>query len=388
MARGMNTHTKDQDELHAREGTSTPRVIIGHDFMETYGGAERIVREMARIFPDAPLYAILGRESVVHRMGVDGRFHGLLAPRPSLLRHYRALAPAFPPYLNRVRLPSADVLLTSSYAFAHHMRTDNNAPQLCYCYAPLRFAWSMESDYRAHWAGGPVRDRAFDAMASWMRRSDRRVAQRVARYVALSEYAARQVRDAYGRECEVLPPPVDTDLFRPSDHGPEDFFLFCGRLVEPYKQPTIAVRAFAELDAKLIVAGDGPELERLRRLAPSNVEFVGHLEDEELVWHMQRCQATIFPSRDDFGLIPVEVAACGRPTLAFAGGGALETVRPGVTGVLFERQDVRTIVDEVRRFRSDDYDPAAIREHALGWSSHRFAARLRDLVAEVAAGRS
>lgn len=380
----MNTHTMDTDDLHAGADTAAPRVILGHDFMETYGGAERIVREMGRIFPDAPLYAILGRAAVAHRMEMDGRFHGLLPARPRLLREYRALAPAFPAYLSRVRLPPADVLLTSSYAFAHHMRTENDAPQLCYCYAPLRFAWSMEDDYRAHWAGGPIRNRAFDAMASWMRRTDRRAAGRVARYVALSEYAARQIRDAYGRDCEVLPPPVDTDLFTPAEDGPQDFFLFCGRLVEPYKQPTIAVQAFADLDAKLVVAGDGPEMERLRGLAPSNVEFVGHLDDAELVWHMQHCQAAIFPSRDDFGLIPVEVAACGRPTLAFAGGGALETVKPGVTGELFERQDAATIADSVRRFRSEDYDPKAIREHALGWSTHRFAARLRELVAEVA----
>jgi len=384
----MNAEIENKEDLRTPLPASVPRVVIGHDFMETYGGAERIVREMAHIFPDAPLYAILGRESVAKRMGVDGRFHGLLRARPALLRHYRGLAPAFPPYLDHIRLPAADVLLTSSYAFAHHMRTENDAPQLCYCYAPLRFAWSMSGEYRAHWAGGPVRDRAFDAMAAWMRRTDRRVAKRVERYVALSEYAARQIRDAYRQDCEVLPPPVDTDLFTPADDGPQDFFLFCGRLVEPYKQPIIAVQAFAELDARLVVAGDGPELERLKRLATPNVEFVGHLEDEALVWHMQHCQATIFPSRDDFGLIPVEVAACGRPTLAYAGGGALETVKPGVTGAFFEQQSVAMIVDAVSAFRTDDYDPAAIREHALGWSSHRFGARLRELVDELAALRS
>lgn len=356
--------------------------------METYGGAERIVGEMARIFPDAPVYAILGRDSVAERMGVDGRFHALLRPRPALLRHYRVLTPAFPSYLRHVELPAADVLLTSSYAFSHHLRTENDAPQLCYCYTPLRFAWSMSDDYRAHWAGGAVRDHAFDAMAGWMRRADRRAAQRVERYAALSHYAARQVRDAYGRECEVLPPPVDTDLFVPTDDGPEDFFLFCGRLVEPYKQPSIAVQAFARLNARLVVAGDGPELRRLRDMATPNVEFVGQLEDDDLVWHMQRCQATLFPSRDDFGLIPVEVAACGRPTLAYAGGGALETIEPGVTGEFFEHQTVDAVVDALRRFRPLDYDPVAMREHAVQWSRHRFGARLQELVAEVAAVRS
>ena len=381
----MTANIDHEEHLLSAPGHPSPRVIIGHDFMETYGGAERIVREMARIFPDAPVYAVLGRASVAQRTGIDERFHALLRPRPVLLRHYRALAPAFPPYLHRVRLPPADVLLTSSYAFSHHLRTENDAPQLCYCYAPLRFAWSMSDDYRAHWAGGAVRDQAFDAMASWMRRADRRAAQRVERYAALSEYGARQVRDDYDRECEVLPPPVDTDLFVPTDDSPEDFFLFCGRLVEPYKQPTIAVEAFAHLNARLVVAGDGPELTRLRAMATPNVEFVGHLEDDDLIWHMQHCQATLFPSRDDFGLIPVEVAACGRPTLAYAGGGALETVEPGVTGEFFEHQTVDAIVDALRRFRPLDYDPAAMREHALRWSRDRFATRLRDLVAEVAA---
>lgn len=362
-----------------------PQVAIGHDFMEIYGGAERIVREMARIFPDAPVHAILGRESVARRMGVEDRFYPLLRARPALLRHYRLLAPAFPPYLDRVRLDEASVLLTSSYAFAHCFRTANEAPQICYCYAPLRFAWSMTQEYRSFWAGGRVSGRAFDALSAWMRANDRRAAARVHRYVALSEYAAEQIRHSYDRDCEVLPPPVDTELFRPADDGPQDFFLFCGRLVEPYKQPTIAVQAFERLDARLVVAGDGPELKRLRSIAPPNVDFVGHLEDRELVWHMQHCRAALFPSRDDFGLIPVEVAACGRPTLAYAGGGALETVRPEVSGAFMAEQTVEAVVAAVRAFRDDDYEPAAIREHALRWSKERFGTRLRELVAEAAA---
>lgn len=362
------------------------RVVIGHDFMEAYGGAERIVAEMARIFPEAPVYAIAGRDSVARRMGVEDRFTSLLKPRRLLLKHYRLLTPAFPTIVDRLDLPEADVLLTSSYAFAHRLRTENRSPQVCYCYNPLRFAWSMKDHYRGTWAGGGLSARAFDVLAAGMRRSDRRASERVARYVTLSEYAAQQVRASYGREAEVIGPPVDTNLFRPSADKPDDYFLFCGRLIEPYKRPGIVVEAFRRMpDRRLVMAGDGPALDHLRAIAPDNVEFVGELGDQELVHAMQHCRATIFPSRDDFGLIPVEVAACGRPTLAFAGGGALETVVPGVTGEFMPEQTMEAVLDAVRAFDDAAYDRVAVRRHSERWSVDRFRERITRVVAETAA---
>lgn len=360
--------------------------MIAHDFAETYGGAERIAASMAEALPEAPVWAILGRPSVAQRMGVADRFESILPPRPAVLRHYRALAPAYPLMVRRRRLPSADVLLTSSYAFAHGFATENSAPQVCYCYSPLRFAWSMTEDY-GHQLGGPLIRGTLGALAAYMRHMDRRAAQQVTHYIAESHFVADQLRRFYGVDPEVVWPPVDCSRFTPAEDAHDGYYLLCGRLIEPYKRPFMAIEAFASLPHhRFVVAGDGPALPELRRVAPANVEFVGQLDDRELVPLMQRCAAAVFPSRDDFGLIPVEVMACGRPVVAFAGGGALETVAPGETGEFFHDQTAEAMAAAIAAFDPDAYSSTAIREHAESWDVPRFQAAIRRAVLAAASG--
>lgn len=371
--------------MTATAGNGRPPVVIAHDFMQTYGGAERVTEAIAAAFPDAPVYAILGRPEVARRMGVADRFHSVLPPRPRLLRHYRLATPMLPLAAEAAPLPEADVLITSSYAFALRFRTRERSPQLCYCHSPLRFAWTMTASYRASWAGGTARGAAFDALAAMMRRGDRRAAQRVDRFVCQSPYVADQIERFYGREAEVVGAPVDCERFRPANGSPPrgDYYLFCGRLVEPYKRALETVRAFAGLPHRLVVAGDGPALGRLREIATDNVEFTGALTDADLVPLMQACRALVFPSRDDFGLLPLEAMACGRPVLAHSGGGARHTVRPGVTGELFEGQTAEAIAGAVQRFDPDAYEPDRIRAHALRWDGSVFRERLLRAVESV-----
>ena len=360
------------------------RVVITHDFMETFGGAERITAEMAAAFPQAPVVAILGRSEVAERMGVADRFRSLLPERRGLLRHYRYLAPVLGAFTDRVRIEEADVVLSSSYAFSHRLRSRNDAPRISYCHSPLRFAWSMTDSYKAERAGGhPVAGYAFEALAAVMRRSDRRSAQPIREYLTQSPFTAEQIGEFYGREAVVIGAPVDCALFRPSTEPPDDYFLFCGRLIEPYKQVGIVIEAFRRTGQRLVVAGNGPDFERLAAGSPPNVEFVGHAEDDQLVPLMQRCQALIFPSRDDFGLIPVEVMACGRPVLAYGGGGSLYTSQPGTTGELFFEQSTDAIEAALRTFDPSAYQPEKIREHALRWDSVRFRERLVERVSAV-----
>lgn len=360
------------------------RVAIAHDFMETYGGAERVTAEMARAFPEAPVVAILGRRSVAARMGVEDRFHSILPEWPSLLRHYRLLTPVLGALADSRRLPAADVVLSSSYAFVHRLRSRNDAPRVCYCHSPLRFAWSMTESYREERAGNPATRAAFGLLAAAMRRSDRRSAQPVREYLTQSPFTAEQIERFYGRPATVIGAPVDCDLFHPLTQPPEDYYLFCGRLIEPYKQVGVAIEAFRRIGARLVIAGTGPDHERLAASAPPNVEFVGHVDDDRLVPLMQRCRALVFPSRDDFGLIPVEAMACGRPVIAYAGGGSLYTSAPGVTGELFAEQTADAIEAAVQAFDPEAYDPARIRAHALQWDSKRFRRRLVEHVAAAA----
>jgi glycosyltransferase involved in cell wall biosynthesis len=369
-------------------GDALPRVVIAHDFAETYGGAERIIAAAAARLPDAPFWVIAGRQSVADRMGVGDRFHTVLPESEALFRHYRLLAPAYQGAVRARRLPEADVLLTSSYAFAHGFRTKNRAPQVCFCYSPLRFLWSMTDDYADRWAGGALRRRTFSAMVRAMRRADRSAASRVTHYVSESRYVAEVVKRAYGRDSEVIYPPVDCELFHPSSEpGHDGYFLFSGRLVEPYKKPGILIDAFRELpDHRLLVAGDGPAYPELRERASGNVEFLGQVGDDELVPLLQRCAAVVFPSIDDFGLVPVETQACGRPVLAFAGGGALETVVAGRTGEFFDAQTAEAVRTAVEGFDPDAYDPAEIRAHAEAWDIPRFQAEILEVVRRAAEG--
>ncbi|MGI8726797.1 MAG: glycosyltransferase [Solirubrobacterales bacterium] len=362
---------------------ATPKVLIIHDFAETFGGAERIAGEIANAFPGSELIAIAGRDEVAKRMGMEGRFSTLLPRSEWLLRHYRKLAPGYPLLAAARSLPEADLLISSSYAFAHGFQTVNGAPHLSYCCSPLRFAWTMADDYGDRLVG-PRLGSSLGKLSAPFRVLDRRASKRVDRYLAESGYVADQIQRFFNRDATVLHPPVDCERFSPGTEDVEDYVLLCGRLIEPYKRPNLVVEAFRAFpERRLVVAGDGPELPRLREIAPSNVEFVGQLEDEALIAKMRRCSFAIFPSRDDFGLVPVEVMACGRPVLASAEGGALETVRPGVTGELFSEPTVEGVVEAIRQFDPSGYDTDAIREHALGWDVRDWRRDLRNAAADL-----
>lgn len=362
-----------------------PRVVIAHDFAETYGGAERVLAATAEVFPDAPVWAISGRQNVADRMGIGNRFHAVVPENETFLRHYRLLAPLYPAIVRHRLLPPAEVLLTSSYAFAHGFATRNAAPQVCYCYSPLRAIWSMTGDYANRLMSGPIRSLAFRTLVAAARRADRSASNRVTQYVSESHHVADQVRRAYGRDSLVIHPPVDCKLFRPSQEpGHDGFYLFCGRLIEPYKRPGMVIDAFRSLPDRLVVANDGPAYRELKAQASSNVEFVGKVGEEELVSLMQRCAASIFPSLDDFGLIPVETMACGRPVIAFAGGGALETMVAGVTGEFFRDPTASALRSAIEDFDPDAYDTHAIRSHAEAWDLPRFQDAIRRVVTDTA----
>ncbi|MBO9534600.1 MAG: glycosyltransferase [Solirubrobacteraceae bacterium] len=366
----------------------SPRVVITHDFAEIYGGAERVTEVLAAEFPDAPVWTILGRESIAERMGVADRWNSLLPEQSTLLKRYRTLTPLYPALMRSRRLPEADVILSSSYAFAHQLRTYNDAPQVCYCHSPLRFAWSMTEAYQSIWSSNSVGDVGFRALAAAMRRSDRKAAQRVDRYLTQSPYTADQIQRFYGRTPEVIGAPIDCNLFKPGTGERDDFYLIVGRLIEPYKRVGIAVEAFRRLGLPLVVAGDGPAFDDLRKNAPPNVTFLGQQGDAEVVDLMQRCRALLFPSQDDFGLVPVEAMACGAPIIAYRGGGATHTVVDGLTGLFFDEQTSDAIEGAIRAFDPAVLDHSKIRIHAEQWDVGAFRARVRAAVEEVAGVRA
>lgn len=383
-SRSLEGGGSESPDLRDRDGRPL-RVVIAHDFAQVLGGAERVLGEIAATFPDAPVFSLLGSRRVASELGIDDRFHSILPPRQRLARSYRLLAPVLPLVVERTTLPEADVLVTSSYAFALGFSTTNRAPHVCYCHSPLRFAWTMTRDYRRHWSWGGASGLAFDIFAAAMRIADRRAAQRVDHFLTQSDFIAGQIKTFYGRDAEVIGAPVDCDLFRPGTNDPEDYFLLVGRLVEPYLRASVAIEAFRQLPhERLVVVGDGPAARELHAAAPPNVTFLGRVPDGALVELMQRCKALVSPTLHDFGLVPIEAMACGRPVIAYGRGGARRTVVHGRTGLLFDEQTPEAIAAAIRSFDPDRFDRDAIRRHALRWDKHRFRERLRRTVELVA----
>lgn len=353
------------------------RVAIAHDFIR-HGGAERVLEQMHRLWPDAPVYTLLDERNP---MTADwdvrpSRLQGLVPPS-----RYRWPLPFYPGMLDRLRVePDIDLLVTSSVSWMKSLRAPPGVPHLCYIYRPMMFAYERQAEFLA---GYPAPVRPFlRLLIRRIRRWDQARADVPDLYVACSRYIAEAVRRHYRREAEVLYPPVRLGPFLEAGRRrpPGDYFLTAARL-ESYKRIDVAVAACSRLGLPLKVAGRGPQLGELRRLAGPTVEFLGFVPDRELPELMAGCRALLFPSEEDFGIAPVEAMAAGRPVIAFARGGPAETVEDGVSGLHFPAQTADALIEALRRFERLEFDPERIRAGTAGFSEQAF----RDGLAELAA---
>jgi glycosyltransferase involved in cell wall biosynthesis len=371
-----------------------PRVALVHDWVTGLRGGERVLDELAGLFPSADLYTLFYREGTttdrIDRLCVrssllDGIW-GVALPRQSLL-------PLFPWAIERFELRDYDIVISTSHAVAKGVRVAPGIPHLCYCFTPMRYVWGHEDVY----IGRGLRRVAAAPLIAYLRKFDRRTAgpDRVTQFCAISETVSDRIRRYYGRNASVVYPPVATERIVPNGMPPKDYYLMVAAFV-PYKREDIAIEAFRRMGIRLVVAGDGPGRSRLAAAAGPNTEFVGRVSDAELADLYAGCRALVFPSEEDFGIVPVEVQAAGRPVIAFGAGGATESViRPtahepdprGPTGVLFYRQSADALVAAVRHFESIelDFDPARIRANAERFSSAVFRSAIIEQVAATRA---
>lgn len=351
-------------------------MAVAHDYLNQMGGAERVALVLARMWPGAPVYTSMYRPGTTwdgfESLDVQTSF----LDRLPINRGFRALLPLYPLAFESFDLSERDLVVSSSSAWAHGVRTSPDTMHVVYCYAPAR--WIYASD---HYLGGRVRRLAFAPLAHMLRRWDHRAAQRADLYIVIARNVQERVRAAYGIEAEVVHPPVDTARFTPRARG--DRLLVVSRLLG-YKRIDLVVEAATRLGIGLDVVGVGPELARLRRLAGSNVAFHGRLPDEEVTELMETSNAVCFPGQEDFGIVPVEANAAGKPVVAFAAGGALETQIDGVTATFFDRPDVDAVVGAIRRVHELATPPEALAGAADRFSERvfrrRFLAVVRDAV--------
>jgi glycosyltransferase involved in cell wall biosynthesis len=366
------------------------RVALVHDWLTGTRGGERVLEALVDIFPGADLYTLLHvpgsvSPAIENRSLVTSPLNRV----PGVGRHYRKLVPLFPWAIRRLRAERYDLVISTHHAVAKAIRLTPGTPHLCICFTPMRYVWDQIDAYLGRgwrrWLAHPL--------VTYLRRFDLETSgpHQVSRYVAISRTVADRIERHYGRPAHVIHPPVRVEHIRPNGRPPQDFYLLVGGFV-PYKRDGLAIEAFRGLPRRLVVVGDGPGRAALERTAPPNVEFRGRISDTQLADLYARCRALVYPPEEDFGLVPLEAQAAGRPVIAFGSGGATETVRPApdagpdATGIFFPHQDTVSIVRAIRDFERVEphFDAKAIRAHAEQFSTARFRRELeleiRDLV--------
>ena len=360
-----------------------PRVAVVHDWLTGMRGGEKVLEAICELFPRAELYTLVRVPRTVspalEARSIRSSAVGLL---PAVGRFYRHLLPLFPAIVETFDLDLYDLVISSSHCAVKSVVRPGRAVHVCYCHSPMRYAWDQFSAYFGPEQVGMVPHAVLRPMLAALARWDRATAGRVDAYVANSRYVAGRIRRYYNRGSTVVYPPVDTEFYRLSESsvhprqrpGPSaerGGFLIVSALV-PYKKIDVAIAACRAAGAALKVVGTGPELARLQRLAGPGVQFLGWRSDEEIRELYQQATAVLLPGVEDFGLVPVEAQACGCPVVALGAGGACETVVDGETGVLVPDGSVEALAAGLDRARAIQFDPAAIRTHALRFSRDRF----------------
>jgi glycosyltransferase involved in cell wall biosynthesis len=345
-----------------------------------------VLESLCRLLPDAEL------ATLVHIKGSVSRLIESRPIRTSVIQHlpqpgrfYRHYLPLFPAAIELFDLDDADVIVSTSHCAAKAVVPTGRAVHVCYCHSPMRYAWDQFDAYFGVDRVGRVANTVARPVLAWLARWDRATASRVDRFLANSHYVAGRIARYYNRRATVLYPPVDTQFFTPVNDAPATYFLVVSALV-PYKRIEVAIDAANRLGAPLKIVGAGPDRDRLRARGGSGVEFVGQVDDEGLRDIYRRAQAILLPGEEDFGIVPVEAMACGRPVIALARGGATETVVDRTTGLLVGESTPAAFADAMAEASRAAWDAVAIRAHAERFSRERFESSLAAILAESLTG--
>jgi glycosyltransferase involved in cell wall biosynthesis len=355
-----------------------PRVAVIHEWLTIPGGSENVVSAILRLLPQAELFTTIYDPAPWPEIITQRPVHASFLDKvPGAHRRYTYLLPLMDRAFRSFDLRGFDLVISSNHACAKNVRPPTGVPHLCYCHTPMRYAWDP-TFLAGEPLGGPIR-LLMPLGTAWLRRMDRKRSSGPDLYVANSSFVAARIAEAYGRTAEVIHPPVEIERMRGVTPAPGDYYLVFGRVV-PYKRVDLAVTACERLGRRLIVAGDGRDLERVRRLGGRYTEFVGRVSDAEMPALFAGARALLFPGLEDFGIVPVEAQAAGLPVIAYGTGGARDSVIDGETGVLYDALTAESLMGAIARFESLSFDPDALRANARKFGPDRFAAAFTDLL--------
>lgn len=352
------------------------KVALVHEYLSQYGGAEKVLEVLQKIHPEAPTFVMFHDKNKVPEHLLQGEIYtSFLQYFPLIKSHYRWYLPLMPLAVEHLNLSDYDVIISSTSAFGKGVITSSDALHISYCHTPTRYLWTDTHNYIEELSYNKLIKFFLPPLISRLRLWDRMSAERVDYFIANSENVRRRIQKYYHRDAEVIYPPVDTNLFKPTEKI-SDYFLTGGRLV-PYKRFDLTIKVFNRLGWPLKIFGSGPEEEKLKEAAKSNIEFLGNVSDQKKSELYAKALAFIHPQIEDLGITAIESMAAGRPVIAFAGGGALETIKDGVTGIFFHEQTWENLFDTILHFNPSQFDSLKIREQAEQFSLDNFKQKMK-----------
>ncbi|MEK7061932.1 MAG: glycosyltransferase [Patescibacteria group bacterium] len=356
------------------------RIAIITDFLTQLGGAERVILALTKIFPDAPIYTLFYNQEKIGSFFTGQKIKPLFTNQ-LFCKFYKQLLVLYPFLFKQLKLKEYDIIISVTSALAKGIKKEKGQIHICYCNTPTRFLWIDKYDYIA--TAVPMGLQwLMRIIVPWLQKVDFHSAQTVDYFIANSQEVAKRIKKYYHRESAIIYPPVDTEFFSLQTKK-QDYYLMSGR-VAPYKRFDIAVKAFSNMpEKKLIIAGAGPELEKLKQIAGENIQFLGRVYDEKLKKLYQNARAYIFTPLEDFGITPVEAMSCGTPVIAYGEGGALETVQANESGIFFTQQTPESLAKAISDFEQKKFNPKAVRDVALRFCQERFKIKIEEFVKKV-----
>ncbi|WP_281637500.1 glycosyltransferase [Flavobacterium marginilacus] len=352
------------------------RVALVQDWLTEMGGAEKVFASIHSLYPDADIFTLVANDDILEKLNIDKSkvTTSFIQRLPGCPKRYRNYFPLFKYGIEEFDLSSYDLVISSSYCVAKGVLTNHNQVHISYCHSPVRYAWDLHHKYikEANLESG-FKGMIAKYFLHHLRIWDIASSNRVDHFIANSNFIASRINKIYRRKSDTIYPPVDVDAFTLQTNK-ENFYITCSRLV-PYKKVDLIVDAFSKMpDKELVVIGDGPEFKKLNKVVSSlpNIKMLGYQSFEVLKEKMAKAKAFVFAAEEDFGIVPVEAQACGTPVIAYGKGGSLETVKHGLTGILFKEQTSDSIIVAVEEFEQLSFDPVIIRTHAESFSTEIF----------------
>lgn len=365
---------------------NTVKVALVHDWLNGMRGGEKVFEILCELYPHADVFTLFYEPDKVSPLIRSMKVHEARLSRtfPWIRKRYRYLLPLMPEMAEDLPIKGYDLIISTSHCVAKGVQPQPaDTPHICYCFTPMRYVWDKYDDYF-----GRGKKTLASKLMPYFRKSlqkwDVESAARVSHFLTSSNYVRSRIREHYEREAQVIPAPVDYERFSQIERSPEDFYLVVSAL-EPYKRVDVALSAFKQSGLPLKIAGTGSLAEELKAAAGDRTELLGWVSDRELASLYSRARAVIFPSDEDFGIVPLEAAAAGCPVIAFGQGGALETISDGKTGIFFDAQTAQSLIEAVKRFETMTFDSEVLREHAKGFDRNVFKHRVREAIVRLSA---